>query len=140
MPTKKSRKSKTPTRKKPAKARVRGEPKALAGKSMKAEEFNPSEPALDAMAATLREVKEPRPYLSRYPIPDEEFRRLKERANKIKLPSGAATLAKDSGTKREVSAVAVVPVEKAPAQTAPAPNPATNVTGLPAPRLVPAGA
>ena len=137
MPTKKSRKSKTPTRKKPAKTRVRGEPKALAGKSMKAEEFNPSEPALDAMPATLREVKEPRPYLSRYPIPDEEFRRLKERANKIKLPSGAATLAKDSGTKREVSAVAVVAMETAPAEPAAAPSPATNFAGIRATGWIP---
>jgi hypothetical protein len=35
-----------------------------------------------AAAATVPEVREPRPYTSRYPIPEPEFVRLKERAHK----------------------------------------------------------
>ena len=38
---------------------------------------------------------------SRYPIPNKTFDALKDKANKVKLAKGSATLAKDSGKKEE---------------------------------------
>src|ERR1051325_7606267 len=76
--------------------------KALAGKAKAAKEWDPAQ-AIDANAPMLllEEVKEPRPYTSRYPIPDEEFRALKEAAPRAKLARKTAATAKDSGRKQE---------------------------------------
>jgi hypothetical protein len=76
-----------------ARYKVRARPgKAGAGKV-----FAPSAPL--AMNAGQVELRESRPYTSRYPIPDAEFVKLKERAPTAKLGKVKATRADDSGTK-----------------------------------------
>src|SRR6266576_1306815 len=81
--------------------------RALPGKSGKGKELDPLHESLEAMSASLMEVRESRPYLSRYPIPDQRFIKIKEAAHRLKLAKKNATIAKDAGTKSEVSAVAV---------------------------------
>src|SRR4051794_35126652 len=82
---------------------------ALPGRASRGREWDPSQP--EAQAAALPEVNEPRPYLSRYPIPDEEFRALKQAAPKVKLPQATAEKVKDKPTKKEeLSALAAVAV------------------------------
>ena len=81
---------------------VRGKPgKALGGQVM-----TPSAEARGAAAAAIQEVKERRPYRTRYPIPEEVFIKLKDRAHKVKLAKGKATLAADAGHKPELAATA----------------------------------
>jgi len=102
--------------------------KALSGKATKAKEFDPSHESVAGLAATLQEVNQPRPYLSRYPIAEELFKKLKEKANNVKVAVGTATLAKDAGKKTEAPAAAVL--EAAPAEAAAAPTHATNFAGI----------
>src|SRR5206468_8411971 len=63
----------------------------------------PSHELPEAMAAGVAELRQPRPYISRYPIPEEEFQRLKEKATRLRLPLGRATLSRDSGQKAEIA-------------------------------------
>lgn len=102
--------------------------KALSGQAAKAKEFDPSRESTEALAATPKEVNEPRPYTSRYPIPEEQFRALKEKATNVKLALGSTTVAKDSGKKAEAPAAAVL--EAAPAEPEAAPTHATNFAGI----------
>jgi hypothetical protein len=91
-----------PTKKRPTKKTVKTSSapyttRALPGKSGKSKEIDPSQQSLEALSATLTEVNEPRPYLSRYPIPEQKFNQMKEAALKIKLPKKDAPIAKDAG-------------------------------------------
>src|SRR5437762_13923035 len=86
--------------------------KGRAGKSAKGKEFEPAQESLMALSATLTEVNEPRPYTSRYPIPDKGFQKLKDAAYKTKFAKKGATLAKDKGKKTELAGAA--PAEFAP--------------------------
>src|SRR5581483_7334860 len=100
-------------------------------------EFDPTHEALDALSASLPELREPRPYTSRYPIPDARFERLKAAARKAKLPKGAATIAKDRGKKEEVAATAVAELAPAGGPVAAAPLPSTNFAGFSATGWIP---
>jgi hypothetical protein len=131
-----------PTKKRPTKKTVKTSSapytiRALPGKSGRSKEIDPSQQSLEALSATLTEVNEPRPYLSRYPIPEQKFNQMKEAALKIKLPKKDATIAKDAGRKPEVSASAVM--ELAPAGSPPtaAPTPSTNFAGFNATGWIP---
>jgi len=55
-----------------------------------------------AVGPAVAEVREPRPYKTRYPIPDDEFIKLKDRAHTVKVARGKATVAADSGHKVEL--------------------------------------
>jgi hypothetical protein len=61
----------------------------------------PGAPAELAGLTAIHEVREPRPYKTRYPIPDAEFVPLKDRAYKVKLARGKPTAAPDTGQKAE---------------------------------------
>src|SRR4030095_7614203 len=79
---------------------------ALAGRAPRGREWDPGRP--EAQAPALPEVNEPRPYTTRYPIPEEEFRAVKEGAPKAKLPKSTAERARDSRQKKdELSARAI---------------------------------
>src|SRR3954471_23543681 len=94
---KKTSSKKTSSKKTTSKRVARSEIPELRGKSGRGKEFDPTHEALAVMSATLPEVKEPRPYVSRYPIPDAQFEKLKAAARKAKIAKGAATIAKDKG-------------------------------------------
>lgn len=136
---KKAANKKGPAKKAPSKKSATGI-KGESGKSAKGVEFDPTHASLEAMAATLVELNEPRPYTtSRYPnISNEEFEELKTAAHKTKLAKGDATLAKDSGRKEELSATALV-AEFSPAggPVSDAPIPSTNFAGIHATGWIP---
>jgi hypothetical protein len=112
--------------------------KAKTGKGGKGAEFNPSDPTTVAMAARVEETRKPRPYLTRYPIPEEQFRKLKEKAGKIRLAIGKTTLSQDAGAKTEVSAApAQVALHEAPAAPAAAPSSASHFAGISATGWIP---
>ena len=69
--------------------------KALTGKGVAGEAWDPLQPQAEA-ALAIQEINEPRPYTSRYPIPEEQFRALKERAHRARLGRVTATPARDS--------------------------------------------
>ena len=109
--------------------------RALKGQAPRGRAWDPSKPATmsraRAMAASV-ELNEPRPYKTRYPIPDEKFKALKEGAPKAKLARPTAARVKDSGKKRiEVSArgIAAAPVLPGLAPSA-APMPSGNFAGI----------
>ena len=96
----------------------------------------------EAMAAGVAELRQPRPYTSRYPIPEEEFQRLKEKATRLRLPLGDATLSRDSGHKAEIATRGVIGVEALAPQLAAAaptasPSPTTNFAGIAATGWIP---
>jgi hypothetical protein len=73
--------------------------RALKGRGPRGREWDPGQP--DTMRAAVPEVREPRPYTSRYPIPDEQFRALKANASKAKLAKPTAERVKDPGKKKQ---------------------------------------
>jgi hypothetical protein len=86
----------------------------------------------------LEEVNEPRPYTSRYPIPDEEFRALKEAAPRAKLARKTAATAKDSGRKQEIAALAMATAAlEAGLEPVAAPTGSTNFAGITATGWIP---
>lgn len=105
--------------------------RASKGRHARGYEWHPAQP--EAMAlATVQEINEPRPYTSRYPIPDKEFAALKDAAPKAKLAKPTAERVRDSAKKKEeISARAMAPVASAPglAPTA-APTASTNFAGI----------
>jgi hypothetical protein len=111
--------------------------KALAGKSGKGKDFEPSQASMDALAATLVERNEPRPSPTRYPISEERFKTLKENAHKHKLAKGQATIAKDSGKKSEASMSAVAEFAAAATPPTAAPAASTNFGGIAATGWIP---
>jgi hypothetical protein len=91
------------------------------------------------MAAAVPEVNEPRPYTSRYPIPDKEFQSLKNAAPKAKLLKVTAARIKDSAKKKdELSARAMAPsVLAAGLEPAAAPVGSANFAGITATGWIP---
>jgi hypothetical protein len=107
-----------------------GAGRALRGQSPRGREWDVSQP--DITRAASPEVKEPRPYTSRYPIPEEQFRALKAAAPKAKLAKTTAERVKDRGRKAEISTrAAIAPVEPGLEPSA-APMPSGNFAGIPA--------
>ena len=77
--------------------------RALKGRAPEGHDWDPAAP--EALAAAYpQEVREPRPYTSRYPIPNEKFEALKAKAPKAKLRKTVADQIRDSNDKEEVSA------------------------------------
>ena len=85
---------------------------------------------MDALAATMVELNEPRPYTDRYPISEAKFEELKEAAHKKKIDKGDATLAKDKGNKVELAGGAMAAFAPAGGPVAAAPIAATNFAGI----------
>jgi hypothetical protein len=111
--------------------------KGKAGKSGKAKEFDPTHEALEALSASIGEVNEPRPYTSRYPIPDKQFQKLKDAAHKTKIAKKTATISKDRCTKTDFAATAFPEMAAAGGPVAAAPLPATNFPGFTATGWIP---
>ena len=111
--------------------------KALAGRAQRGREWNPAQPEERAMA--MPEVNEPRPYINRYPIPNEQFQALKEAAPKAKLAKSTAALARDSAKKKEeISARAMPPAALEPGlEPVTAPSGSTNFAGITATGWIP---
>jgi len=104
---------------------------ALAGRAARGREWNPAQPL--ARAPALPELNEPRPYTSRYPIPNEQFLALKEGAPKAKLPKITAERSRDTPRKHEelsarAMAVAAPELGLEPVE---APSGSTNFAGIP---------
>jgi hypothetical protein len=111
--------------------------RALAGRAPRGREWDPTQP--ESQAPALPEVNEPRPYISRYPIPNEVFESLKSAARKAKLPKITAARVKDSGRKKaELSAgpAALAALEPGLEPVA-APSGSTNFAGIPATGWIP---
>jgi len=119
--TKRSGKSRRPAS---SEYRVR----ALAGRAARGEDWNPAQPAA---AAEYPEINEPRPYATRYPIPEETFRALKDAAPKAKLPKSTAERARDSlKPKEEVSARATAAALAPGLEPVAAPSGSSNFAGI----------
>ena len=87
--------------------------RALEGKTVRGREWEAAQP--QAQAPATPEVREPRPYTTRYPIPNEQFESLKAAAPRAKLRKITAERAKDStATKQEFSARAMAPAALEP--------------------------
>ena len=125
---KKSTRAKRSTRRSRAPSGSKG--KALAGRAAPGREWNPAQP--DARAAAYPEVREPRPYTSRYPIPNERFEALKAVAPKAKLAKVTAKQVKDSS--KEKDELSARPTAAAPAalglEPAAAPTGSANFAGV----------
>lgn len=111
--------------------------RALAGRAGQGQEWEPGRPELKALAP--REVNEPRPYTSRYPIPNEEFQARKEAARKAKLPKSTAERARDSRRQnQELSAGAVAAAAQEPElEPVAEPSGSTNFAGIAATGVIP---
>lgn len=107
------------------------------GKSGKGKEFDPAHESLEALSASVVEVNEPRPYTSRYPIPQKQFQKLKDAARKTKVAKKTATISRDKGTKKELAATAIPEMATAGGPVAAAPLPATNFAGFSATGWIP---
>jgi hypothetical protein len=105
--------------------------RAMTGRGARGAEWDPTQP--QAQAAAMYEVNEPRPYASRYPIPEEHFRALKERAARARLGRVTAERARDSSRRKvELSALAAAPAALAPGlEPVAAPTGSTNFAGIP---------
>jgi len=124
----KARKARSSVRRTRAPARY--EIRALEGRAARGREWDVAQP--EAQAPALPEVNEPRPYTSRYPIPNEVFASLKAEAPKAKLPKSTAERTKDSAKKKdELSArpMAVTPMEPG-AEPVAAPTASINFAGI----------
>lgn len=113
----------------------------LRGKAGKAAAGHPMTPGDGPRAApveALPELNEPRPYKTRYPIPEAEFGKLKEHATKLKLLKGTATHAADPGRKDELAGAPTAPqVMEAAVEPAAAPSGSANFAGIPATGWIP---
>ena len=127
MAAKKARTKRSGTSRRPASSEYRV--RALAGRAPRGEDWNPAQPA--AAAAEYPEINEPRPYATRYPIPEETFRALKEAAPKAKLPKSTAERARDSlKPKEEVSARAMAAPLAPGLEPVAAPSGSSNFAGI----------
>jgi hypothetical protein len=96
-------------------------------------------PQAAAAAATVVEMKEPRPYSTRYPIDDQQFSRLKASAEKARPPKTTMPASADAvGARAEIAGVLERQAQPAP-ELAPAaaPSPATSFAGIPATGWIP---
>jgi hypothetical protein len=95
-------------------------------------------PQAAAAASAVVEKIEPRPYTTRYPIPDEQVANLKTSAAKSKAPKGPATASPDTGAKAEIMGAAPLQLPAAAAlEPSAAPNPSTNFAGISATGWIP---
>jgi hypothetical protein len=126
---KKARKTKSSTSRRRAASGFRSQ--ALAGRTARGREWDPTQP--EAQMAALPEINEPRPYTSRYPIPNEEFHALKLAAPKAKLAKFTAERSRDTPRKHEeLSARAMAPAAlEAGLEPVEAPSGSTNFAGIP---------
>src|SRR4051812_15666619 len=110
---------------------------ALSGQAVEGLEWNPLLP--EALAPGIEELNEPRPYTSRYPIPSEEFRVLKEAAPSAKLRKVTAERSEDPGeNKIELSALPSAPAALSPGlPPVAAPSGAANFAGISATTWIP---
>jgi hypothetical protein len=113
---------------------MRGRPgKAAAGQPM-----TPGDGPRAAAAAALAELKEPRPYTTRYPISEAEFAKFKERARTAKLVRGAAPQVADAGPKAELAVAPAGPQAfEAALEPAAAPVGSVNFAGIAATGWIP---
>jgi hypothetical protein len=111
--------------------------KATAGKAIKGVEFNTEAEAFAAAAVGIAELKEPRPYKSRYPISEEDFQKLKSQAAKTKQAKGKVVAAPDKKTLGpEAAAAPVAPLALAEAPAL-APAIANNFAAIPSTGWIP---
>src|SRR5262249_20612515 len=105
--------------------------KPLGGKAARGREWNPAEPAF-AAAAARAEVNEPRPYTSRYPIPNARFESLKAAAPKAKLPKVTCERVKDSRKSKDEIIARPMPAAPLAPGLAPAaaPTASMNFAGI----------
>jgi hypothetical protein len=107
--------------------------RAAAGRSM-----SPSESSRAAAVEALIELNEPRPYRTRYPIPEAEFVRVKQRARTAKVARRTVPHAADSGRKTELAvAPAASRAFEAAMEPAAAPVSSVNFAGIPATGWIP---
>lgn len=135
--TKKLSTKKSSTKKTSKKASKASASTAQAGKAAKGQEFDPTLQSMDALAAAVVELNEPRPSAERYPIPEKKFEELKEAAYKKKVAKGDATIARDKGTKVELAGGAMAAFAPAGGPVADAPMGATNFPGITATGWIP---
>jgi len=134
--------SRTPRKRRvrtPRTSRGAGVSSALAGRAGRGKEMTIEiGPHADAAARSSEEKREPRPYTTRYPIPDERFRTLKESAQKAKVLKVPAKASADSGAKSEVSGtgVALAAMDTSLEPSA-APTASTNFAGIAATGWIP---
>jgi hypothetical protein len=103
--------------------------KAGRGSSSKGVAFEPNA-ATNAATRALPEAMEPRPKTtSRYPIPNEEFERLKEAAARAKARRITAVATKDARKRSTRGATATMP-ETAGVEPTAAPTTSTNFAGI----------
>ena len=77
-----------------------GASRALSGKAARGVEMTIDlGPQASAAAVAVVEKREPRPYSTRYPIPDDVFRTLKDNASEVTLAKGAVPVSTDKGAK-----------------------------------------
>lgn len=112
--------------------------KAVSGRGVAGEAWDPSQPQAEA-AFAIQEINEPRPYTSRYPIPEEQFRALKERAHRARIGRVTAERARDAGGSRaELSALATAPAAlEAGLEPVNAPTGSVNFAGIAATGWIP---
>jgi hypothetical protein len=105
--------------------------RALVGRGVRGQAWDPTAPQVEA--AALQEVNEPRPYASRYPIPEERYRALKEGAPRARLARVTAERARDSrGGTTELSALTTAPAALEPGvEPVAAPTGSVNFAGIP---------
>jgi hypothetical protein len=102
---------------------------ALKGSSPRGRAWDPAEP--QTMAAAAPEVRESRPYTSRYPIPEEQFKALKAGAPKAKLAKPTAQRVKDPARKRAPLGARAAAAPVAPGlESSAAPMPSANFAGI----------
>jgi hypothetical protein len=95
-------------------------------------------PQAAAAAAAIVEKIEPRPYTTRYPIPDEQFANLKTSAAKSRVPKGPVTASPDTGAKAETLGGAPLQLPAVAAlEPSAAPNPSSNFAGISATGWIP---
>jgi len=114
-------------------AATEGGQRGVAGRAGRGKPMN-IEPgaATQFAAASLVELREPRPYTSRYPIDEQQFRQLKEAAEKSKTAKGAVPVSADSTKARvEVGGMsAQLAHPAAEVEPSAAPNPSTTFAGI----------
>ena len=119
-------------------ASAEGGVEALPGKARRGREWEPAHPD-PAAAPALPELREPRPYVTRYPIPDEEFRELKGAAPNTDLREATAQPVRDSRAKKlELGSLAMAPAATPPGlPPLPALTGANNFAGIPSTGWIP---
>ena len=108
--------------------------KALSGRASRGTEMTVElGPQASAAAVAVMEKNEPRPYTTRYPIPDDRFAGLKQDASQTTIAKGLLTASVDKGAKTESLTAAPLQLADATAvEPSAAPSPSSNFAGIPA--------